>query len=202
MIVYSLGLFGLLWTSSDFFGHLVIFFGPFFDFLDVSPGSLGDPAIVTRFWPKNRPFLTPPPSTWGKGGRGQIGPNSCFPIDIVLIWGVQEFPRWFQGPWVALPLWPDFDLKIGHFWPPRAHGRRMAGVKVALIHVFLLIVFIWGVQEFPHWFQGPWVTLPLWPDFDLKISHFLPPLHTGEGWQGWKRHLTMFSYWYKCDLRH
>ena len=49
MIVYSLGLFGLLWTSSDFFGHLVIFFGPFFDFLDVSPGSLGDPAIVTRF---------------------------------------------------------------------------------------------------------------------------------------------------------
>ena len=49
MIVYSLGLFGLLWTSSDFFGHLVIFFGPFFDFLDVSPGSLGAPAIVTRF---------------------------------------------------------------------------------------------------------------------------------------------------------
>ena len=49
MIVYSLVLFGLLWTSSDFFGHLVIFFGPFFDFLDVSPGSLGDPAIVTRF---------------------------------------------------------------------------------------------------------------------------------------------------------
>ena len=86
-----------------------------------------------------------PPCTREKDGRGQSGPNSCFPIDIVFIWGVQEFPRWFQGPWVTLPLWPDFDLKISHFWPP---------------------------------------------------------VPTGEGWQGWKRHLTMFSYWYKCDLRH
>ena len=44
------------------------------------PGEKGDPAIVTWFWPQNRPFLI-----------------------------------------------------------PHAHGRRMAGVKVALIHVFLLI---------------------------------------------------------------
>ena len=178
---------------------------------------------IGHFWPPS------PPSTWRKDGRGQIGPNSCFPIDIVLIWGVQEFPRWFQGPWVALPLWPDFDLKIGHFWPPRAHGRRMAGVKEALNYVFLLIqmwfealksfyfnsrvpgrpchcylksaIFdplcprekdgrgqsgpkscfpvnievIRGDKEFPRWFQAPCLTLPLWPDFDLKISHFWSP---------------------------
>ena len=67
-----------------------------------------------------------PPCTREKDGRGQSGPNSCFPIDIVFIWGVQEFPRWFQGPWMTLPLLPDFDLKISHIWPPREHKGRMA----------------------------------------------------------------------------
>ena len=195
---------------------------------NVIPGSLGDLAIVTWFWPQNRPFLTPP-CPREKDGRGQSGPNSCFPINIDVIWGVQEFPRWFQGSWVTLPLWPDFDLKISHFWPPRAHGRRMAGVKEALNYVFLLIqmwfealksfyfnsrvpgrpchcylksaIFdplcprekdgrgqsgpkscfpvnievIRGDKEFPRWFQAPCLTLPLWPDFDLKISHFWSP---------------------------
>ena len=127
--------------------HLFLFIYMWFEALksfNVNPGSQGDLAIVTWFWPQNRPFLTPP-CPREKDGRGQSGPNSCFPINIDVIWGVQVFPRWFQGSWVTLPLWPDFDLKISHFWPP---------------------------------------------------------VHTGEGWQGWKRHLTMFSYWYKCDLRY
>ena len=95
---------------------------------NVIPGSLGDLAIVTWFWPQNRPFLTPP-CPREKDGRGQSGPNSCFPINIDVIWGVQEFPRWFQGSWVTLPLWPDFDLKISHFWPPVHTGKDGRGER-------------------------------------------------------------------------
>ena len=89
--------------------------------------------------PQNWPFLTPP-CTWEKNGKGHCGPKSCFPIDVDVIWGVKEFSRWFQGPWMTLPLLPDFDLKISHFWPPHAHAGRMAGAKTALNHVFLLVL--------------------------------------------------------------
>ena len=67
-----------------------------------------------------------------------------------MIWGIQEFPRWFQGPWLTLPLWPDFDLKISHFWPPRAHEGRMAGAKTALNHVFLLVLMWFEVIKSFH----------------------------------------------------
>ena len=74
-----------------------------------------------------------------KDGRGQSGPKSCFPVNIEVIRGDKEFPRWFQAPCLTLPLWPDFDLKISHFWSPRAQTGRVAGVKAALYHVFPLI---------------------------------------------------------------
>ena len=44
MIVYSLGLFGLLWTSSDFFGHLVIFLALFLFF-----GPLGSMKALCQW---------------------------------------------------------------------------------------------------------------------------------------------------------
>ena len=80
-----------------------------------------------------------PPCTWEKDGRGQSGPKSCFPITIDVIRGDKEFPRRYQAPCLTLPLWPDFDLKISHFWPPRAQAGRVAGVIAALNHVFPLI---------------------------------------------------------------
>ena len=80
-----------------------------------------------------------PLCTREKGGRGQSGPKSCFPINIDVIRRDKEFLRWFQGPLVTLPLWPDFDSKISHFWHPRAQAGRVAGVKAALNHVFPLI---------------------------------------------------------------
>ena len=82
-----------------------------------------------------------------------------------------------------VPWWPcHCYLKSTIFDPPpslRAQAGGMAEVKVALYHVFLLIWMWFKVSEFPRWIQGPWVTLPLWPDFDLKMSHFWPPPCTG-----------------------
>ena len=74
-----------------------------------------------------------------KDGRGQSGPKSCFPINIDVIRGDKEFPRWFQAPWLTLPLWPNLDHKISHFWSPREQAGRVAGVEAALNHVFPLI---------------------------------------------------------------
>ena len=90
--------------------HVFLYIYMWFEVLksfNVIPGSLGDLAIVTWFWPQNGPFLTPP-CTQEKDGRGQSGPKSCFPINVDVIWGDEECSRWFQGPWVTLPLWPDF----------------------------------------------------------------------------------------------
>ena len=91
-----------------------------------------------------------PLCAWEKKGRGQSGPKSCFLINIDVIRGDNEFPRWFQGPWLTLPLWPGFDLKISHFWPPRSNEGRMAGAKTALNHVFLLVLMWFEVIKSFH----------------------------------------------------
>ena len=92
------------------------------------------------------------------------------------ICGVKEFSRWFQGPWMTLPLLPDFDLKISHFWPPHAHAGRMAGAKTALNHVFLLVLMWFEVIKSFH-DESPSQTDPaivtwFWP----KNHPFLRPL--------------------------
>ena len=104
--------------------HIFLYIYMWFEALksfNVIPGSLGDHAIVTWFWPQNGPFLTPP-CTQEKDGRGQSGPKSCFPIDIDVIWGVKEFPLWFQGP--GWPCHCDLILtsKTAIFDPP-VHTR-------------------------------------------------------------------------------
>ena len=104
-------------------------------------------------WPCHcylKPAIFDPLFTREKDGRGQIGPKSCFPINIDVIRGDKEFPRWFQAPCLTLPLWPDFDLKISHFWPPCAHEGRMAGAKTALNHVCLLVLMWFEVIKSFH----------------------------------------------------
>ena len=154
--------------------------------------------VLGRFVPCHPSLVCTPHSVLRQEGW-QRSKCSCFPIDLEMfasnflikndkkiymdvIWSVKEFPRWFQGPCLTLPLWPDFDLKTGHFWPPRCtqekDGRGQSGPKSCLP---IDIDVIWGVKEFPLWFQGPWMTLPLWPDFDLKNCHFWPPC-AHEGW--------------------
>ena len=123
-----------------------------------------------------------------KDGRGQSGPKSCFPVNIEVIRGDKEFPRWFQAPCLTLPLWPDFDLKISHFWSPRAQTGRVAGVKAALYHVFPLIE-MW-FETFKSFHVDSRV--PGWPChcyliLTSKSAIFDPPVHTREGWQGPKR---------------
>ena len=124
-----------------------------------------------------QPFLTRP-CTREKNGKGHGGPISCFPINLDVIWGVKKFPLRFQGPWITLPLWPDFDPKNYHFWPPRAHGEGMAGIKMALNHVFLLeLTWFEATKSFHD--ESPSQTDPaivtwFWP----KNHPFLRPLCT------------------------
>ena len=104
---------------------------------NVIPGSLGDLAIVTWFWPQNRPLLTPP-CPREKDGRGQSGPNSCFPIDSFHLRRSRVstlIPGSLGDPAIVTWFWPQNQP----FFTPPAHGRRMAGVKEALNYVFLLI---------------------------------------------------------------
>ena len=101
---------------------------------NVIPGSLGDLAIVTWFWPQNRPFLTPP-CPREKDGRGQSGPNSCFPIDSFHLRRSRVstlIPGSLGDPAIVTWFWPQNQP----FFTPPAHGRRMAGVKEALNYVF------------------------------------------------------------------
>ena len=45
-----------------------------------------------------------------------------------------------------------------------------------------------------QWQGHPGTLESTWKLLNASMAIFDPPVHTGEGWQGSKRHLTMFSY--------
>ena len=141
-----------------------------------------------------------------------------------MIWGVEEFPCWFQGPWVTLPLLP----KISHFCPPRSQAGRMARVKPTLNHILLSIQVwfealssfyvdsrdpwwpcfpisidvIWGAKEFPQWIPAP--DRPCHCDLILtqKSPIFEAPVFMTEAWRWPKLLQTSLVYVHRrcmCD---
>ena len=81
----------------------------------------GQPGTLESSWKRFKSRLY----QWENMIQGCFGP--CHP-SCMCTEGWVKNGRFWRGPWVTLPLLP----KISHFWPPRAHGRRMAKVKATL----------------------------------------------------------------------
>ena len=81
-------------------------------------------------------------------------------------------PGSLDDPAIVTWFWPH---KLPFLTPSCTRGLDGRGQNGPKSCIPINIDVIWGVREFSWWFQGPWVTLPLLTDFDLKISLFWPP---------------------------